>query len=112
MNSATLGLTMSMMDAVGRPMFMQFPSTDGRVGGGFQIVGSPVVVVDQMPDCEAGATPVLFGSLEDLYMVVTRRATTMLAYPYSSGFCTTFKFSSRIGGAVICANAGRLLRIR
>jgi hypothetical protein len=32
--------------------------------------------------------------------------------PYSAGFCVLFKFEARIGGAPLCVNAGRLLRIQ
>jgi HK97 family phage major capsid protein len=64
-----------------------------------------------MPNVEPGSTPVLFGDLQQLYMVVTRQALTMMPDPYSMGYCTAVKFSARIGGNVICRGAGRLLRI-
>jgi hypothetical protein len=51
-------------------------------------------VVSWMPDTAPGATPILVGDLEALYMVVTRRATTMQTDPYSAGFCSQFKFSA------------------
>jgi HK97 family phage major capsid protein len=113
MNGATLGLTMSMTDAVGRPIWLSpTPATDAGGFGGFRIAGSPVRVVSWMPDCGPGATPIWFADLEQVYMVMTRRATTMQADPYSAGFCSQFKFSARAGGNVICPGAGRLLRIQ
>lgn len=65
-----------------------------------------------MPDVEPGSTPVLFGDLKAAYLMVVRRATTMRPNPYAAPFCTTYTFEARIGGAPICTNAVRLLRIR
>jgi hypothetical protein len=45
--------------------------------------------------------------------LVVRKATTVLPDPYSGGgFCQLFRFEARVGGAVTCGNAARLLRIR
>jgi HK97 family phage major capsid protein len=81
-------------------------------GAGFLLGGSPVIVAQQLPDVSPGATPVLYANLRQLYMLVTRRAITMQQDPYSAGWCTLFKFDTRIGGGVVCPNAGRWLRIR
>jgi HK97 family phage major capsid protein len=59
-----------------------------------------------------GATPVAYGNWRRCYMIVLRKAVTMIQDPYSAGFCMLFKFESRIGGTVVCANAARLMRIR
>jgi HK97 family phage major capsid protein len=109
MNNVTLGLCMSMSDGIGRPLWSDTPATDGRVGGRWMIAGSPVEVVSQMPDPEPGATPILVADLGSLYQVVRRRGLTFSSEP--AGWCTVFKFSQRIGGAVICPQAARLLRI-
>lgn len=44
-------------------------------------------------------------------MVVTRRETTMTMDPYSASFCY-LKFETRVGSAITCPNAARLLRIK
>jgi hypothetical protein len=36
----------------------------------------------------------------------------MQADPYSAGFCILFRFEARVGGAVTCAGAARLLRVK
>jgi HK97 family phage major capsid protein len=91
---------------------MQTPATDGRgAGGGFTIAGSPVRIVSQMPSVAPGSTPILFADLEQLYLVVVRRATSLQSDPYSLNWCVTFKIDARLGGSVICPVAGRLLRI-
>ena len=110
MNATTLGMCMTMSDAIGRPLWSDTPATDGRVGGRWMINGSPVEVVSQMPDPVPGSTPVLVADLGSLYQVVRRRGLTFSSEP--AGWCTVFKFSQRIGGAIICANAGRLLRVQ
>lgn len=105
MNSATLGLVMTMTDATGRPIWSQTP----QEGAPIQINGSPVRIVSQMPDASPGSTPVLFADLGSLYQVVHRRGLTFSSQP--AGWCSVFLFSQRIGGAVVCPGAGRLLRI-
>jgi HK97 family phage major capsid protein len=80
--------------------------------GVFLINGSPVVLSTQMPNCIPGATPVAFGGWDAVYTVANRKATTMQADPYSAGFCILFRFEARVGGAVTCAGAARLLRVK
>jgi HK97 family phage major capsid protein len=109
MNHTTLGMCMSMSDGLGRPLWSDTPATEGRVGGRWQIAGSPVEVVSFMPDPEPGSTPVLCADLGSLYQAVRRRGLTFSSEP--AGWCTVFRFSQRIGGAVVCPNAGRLLRV-
>ena len=66
-----------------------------------------------MPDIEPGSTPVLFADLRALYLVIVRRGIGMQVDPYSAGgWCVIHRFDARIGGGVICPNAGRLLRIQ
>ena len=107
MNQNTFGLTLTMSDAMGRPIMMTSPLE----GGQYLVAGSPVVIGNQMPDAAAGTTPVAYGNWKQAYMVVNRKAVTMQQDPYSAGFCVLFKFEARIGGAPICPNAARLLRI-
>lgn len=108
MNQTTFGLLLTMSDATGRPIMIASPTESGQ----FLINGSPVVIASQMPDVAPGATPVAFGNWRAAYTLVTRSAVTMLTDPYSGGWCTLFRFESRIGGAVTCGNAARLLLIK
>ena len=61
-------------------------------------MGVPVNIVSQMPDVDPGATPVAYGNWPQTYLVVTRRATTMVTDPFSAGFCTLFRFEARVSG--------------
>ena len=108
MNSRTAALLFTMSDAAARPLFSALPER----APAFTFAGSPIIICTWMPDVGPGATPVLFGNLKQTYMLVDRKALTMDVDRYTAGFCTLFKFECRIGGAITCPNASRLLRIR
>ena len=59
-----------------------------------------------------GATPIAFGNFREAYMLINRRALTILPDPYSAGFCILYKLFARFGGGIICPNALRLLRVK
>jgi len=109
MNQRTWALLATMSDAIGRPLFSPSP-IQGQPG--LFLNGSPVIIATQMPDCLTGNTPVLYGNLRQLYTLVNRSATTMTPDPYTAQFCHLFKFECRVGGAITCPNAARLLRVR
>jgi HK97 family phage major capsid protein len=108
MNQNTAGLLFSMTDANGRPIIV--PSLQDPLV--FTLLGSPLKIATQMPDCVPGATPIAYGNWKQTYMIANRKAVTMQHDPYSAGFCSLFKFESRVGGAVVCPAAARLLRIK
>jgi HK97 family phage major capsid protein len=97
-----------MSDATGRPIMVASPTETGQ----FLINGSPVVIASQMANVEPGSLPLAFGNWRQAYTMVNRRATTLVTDPFSAGYCTLYKFDWRIGAAVTCPNAVRLLRIR
>ncbi|MGY3621250.1 phage major capsid protein [Bradyrhizobium sp. USDA 10063] len=107
MNQNTFALTLTMSDANGRPIMMADPTQPER----YLLNGSPVIISEHMPDVAPGNVAVAFGGWKAAYMLVNRRALTILPDPYSSGACVLFKLFARLGGGVICTNAARLLRI-
>ena len=107
MNQNTFGQVLTLSDASGRPIMVASPTQNGQ----YLISGSGVTIATQMPNVEPGSTPVAYGNWKQAYMVVNRKAVTMQQDPYSAGFCILFKFEARIGGAIICPLAARLLRI-
>jgi len=107
MNQKTFGLTLTMSDALGRPIMIATPQDNGS----YIVNGSGVQVVTQMPDVAPGATPVAWGNWQQVYMIVYRKSVTMQQDPYSAGFCILYKFESRVGGGIICPLAARLMRI-
>jgi HK97 family phage major capsid protein len=108
LNQRTWALCMTMSDASGRPLWNQMPGAQPSL----TFAGFPVHIVTWMPDVQPGAVPIAFGNWREAYCVVTRQGTTIRPDPYSAGFCTLFRFEARVGGAVLCGNAARLLRIR
>jgi HK97 family phage major capsid protein len=109
MNARTIGLILTMSDASGRPIWTPAPHDNGI---GMTIAGSPIRLVNQMPDIAPGNCPVAFGNWPEAYAVVTRSGVNMLTDPYSAGWCTQFRFEARVGGAVLCPDAARLLRVK
>jgi HK97 family phage major capsid protein len=108
MNQNTFALGLTMSDSTGRPIMLPMPTDNSQ----FTINGSPVRIATRMPDVAPGATPVAFGDWKRAYMVVNRKAVTILQDPYSAGWCILFRFEARVGGAVVCPNAARLMRIK
>jgi HK97 family phage major capsid protein len=110
MNKHTLAQCLTMSDATGRPLLLPTPIVDGAARGSrWSLAGWPLRIVSFMPDCQPGATPVLFGNLHELYQLVLRKGLSM--NPETPGYCRLYKFEARVGGAVLCPNAARLLRI-
>jgi HK97 family phage major capsid protein len=110
MNQRTAGLLMTMSDAIGRPLLQSMQGIQDSPR--WSLLGFPIYLVSQMPNVGAGATPILFGNLKQTYTVVTRQNPTIELDQFSAGFCVLFKAQARVGGAVTCGNASRLLRIR
>jgi len=108
MNQRTFALLLTIFDANGRTLLNMMPQ--GMAG--YQLAESPITIVSQMPDCVPGATPIAFGDWRAAYTLVNRAATTITADPFSAGWCILWKREARLGGAVTCGNAARLLRIR
>jgi len=109
MNQRTFALLLTMSDANGRPLLNMMPQ--GMVG--YQLAGSPIIIVSQMPDCAPGATPIAFGDGHEAYALVNRQATRITSDRFSAGWYILWKCEvPDIGGAVSCGNAARLLRIR
>jgi HK97 family phage major capsid protein len=107
-NQRTWALALTMSDAVGRPLMIQDPTEPSK----FSINGSPVIIVNTLPDVAPGALPWAFGNWKEAYMLANRKAVTMQQDAYSAGFCTLWKWEARVGGGVLCPNAARFLRIR
>ena len=106
MNQRTLGQLFGISDANNRPILIQDLQNPLR----WMLFGHPVVVNQFWPDVVPGATPVAFGDWKETYMLVNRRALTLLPDPYSAGWCVLYRLYARLGGGIICPNAARLLR--
>lgn len=108
MNQRTLGMLFGISDANGRPILIQDLQNPLR----WLLLGHPVTISNFWPDVAPGATPVAFGDWKAAYLLINRKALTILPDPYSIGWCVLFKLYARLGGGIVCANAARLLRVR
>lgn len=77
------------------------------------LLGRPVVEAIDMPDAEAGATPILYGDFATAYRVYDRVGLSILRDPYtlSDNGMTKFTARRRVAGSVVRPEALRKLRI-
>jgi HK97 family phage major capsid protein len=75
MNQRTAGLFLTMSDALGRPLLQSMQGVQD--GPRWSLLGFPIYLVSQMPNVEAGATPILFDNLKETYTIVTRQNPTV-----------------------------------
>lgn len=105
MNSATLADIRKMKDADGnfiwRPGLME--------GQPDMLLGYPVVEAEDMPDIAADSLSIAFGNFERGYTLVERMGTRVLRDPYTDKPNVLFYATKRIGGAVVNAEAIKLL---
>jgi hypothetical protein len=93
MNQRTYALLLSMSDTTTRPLWTSMPGNEP----GYWFAGSPVHIITQMPDVGPGSTPIAYGDWKKVYMIVWRKAVTMMVDPCSAGWCTLYKFEARVG---------------
>jgi HK97 family phage major capsid protein len=98
MNQRTFAYLMTMTDAVQRPIWASLPGGEP----GYMLAGSPIHIVTQLPDIAPGSTPIAFGNWKRTYMIVWRKAVTMITDIYTASWCVLFKFEARVSGS-ICA---------
>ncbi len=105
MNSATLADIRKMKDADGN--FIWRPGLiEGQPD---MLLGYPVVEAEDMPDVAADSLSIAFGNFERGYTIVERMGTRVLRDPYTDKPNVLFYATKRIGGAVVNADAIKLL---
>lgn len=105
MNSATLAEIRKMKDADGN--FIWRPGLiEGQPD---MLLGYPVVEAEDMPDIAADSLSIAFGNFERGYTIVERMGTKVLRDPYTDKPNVLFYATKRIGGAVVNADAIKLL---
>ena len=75
------------------------------------LLGYPVVEAEDMPDIAANALSIAFGNFRLGYLVAERSETAILRDPYSNKPFVGFYATKRIGGAVVNAEAIKVLRM-
>lgn len=92
MNRKTKAKLEKIRDADEKPIFMN----SYREGGGFMLMGFPVVIDDTLPDMAANSTPIIFGDLGSAYAINDGDIDKMLIDPYSVDECTVVKYSKEM----------------
>jgi len=70
------------------------------VGQPAQLMGFPVVEVEEMPDIAAGSFSIAFGDFRRGYLIVDRTGVRVLRDPYSAKPYVLFYTTKRVGGGV------------
>src|SRR5262249_42227746 len=107
-NQNAIAMMMTWSTADGRPIFASMIENRPAL----RLFGWPLIPCSQFPNIERGAIPLIALNPRAAYTLVTRRSTSLQVDPYSFGYCTGFKFDTRVGGACTCPNAARALVIQ
>jgi HK97 family phage major capsid protein len=97
MNSTTRAYLLGLKDGFGRPYFTPDPTLDNPFG---KLLGYDVVLNQSMPNMGASAKPILFGDLEQAYLLRTDGQPSILRLNerYADTLEVGFYLWSRIGG--------------
>ncbi|MFS0772830.1 phage major capsid protein [Sphingomonas sp. 1P08PE] len=74
------------------------------------LLGYPVVEAEDMPDIAANSLSIAFGNFRLGYLIAERSETAILRDPYSNKPFVSFYATKRIGGAVMNAEAIKVMR--
>lgn len=107
MNDATLGSVRTLKDGSGAYYLWQ---PDVAAGFGGTILGSPVVVDNNMPDIAANAYAIAYGNFMRGYTIVDRRGTLLIRDNITLKGTTKFNFTRRVGGGVRNFEAIKLMK--
>jgi HK97 family phage major capsid protein len=106
MNRATVGVIRKMRDNVGR-----FLWTDALVQGQPPILlGSPVVMAEDMPDVGASSFSVAYGDFRAGYQIIDGPGIRVLRDPYTEKGWVKFYTTKWTGGDVVNFDAIKLLK--
>ena len=108
MNDATLGTVRQLKDGSGS-YYLWNP--DALAGFGGRLLGSPVVIDDNMADIGAGAYAIAFGNWKRAYKIVNRSGTTLIRDNITAKGQTKFNFRRRFGGGVVNYEAFKLFKV-
>ena len=106
MNSKTAARVRKMKDGDGRFLW----SDALNAGQSAQLLGYPVLISEDMPDIDVGASAIAFGDFHAAYTVVERPDLRVLRDPFSAKPHVLFYATKRVGGGVTDFRAIKLLQ--
>lgn len=109
MNRTTLGVVRKLKDTSGAYLLAD-PLAAGQPA---TILGRPVIEMPDLPDIEAGATPICFGDFASGFRIFDRVQLAVLRDPYSIQVQGLVRFHARrrVAAGVVLPDAFRLLKI-
>jgi HK97 family phage major capsid protein len=108
MSDATLGTVRQFKDSSGA-YYMWQPDTTAGFGG--RLLGSPVLVDDNMPAVAANSYSVAFGNFRRGYTIVDRRGVAIIRDNVTKKGVTKFHVTKRVGGGITNFEAIKLLKM-
>lgn len=109
MNRTTMGVVRKMKNTAGDYLWRE-PISEGNPA---TILGRPVVEMPDLPDANAGETPIIFGDFGSGFRIFDRVNLSVLRDPYSQQTNGLVRFHARrrVGGGVTKAEAFRFLEM-
>lgn len=84
------------------------PDPSGGFGG--RILGSPVVIDDNMPVVASNSYSIAFGNFQRGYVIVDRRGTALIRDNVTAKGTTKFNFTRRVGGGIVNFEAIKVMK--
>jgi len=106
MNASTLAKVRKMKDGQGQ--FLWAPSMSADMPA--TLLGYPVIESEAMPDVAVDSLSIAFGNFAAGYLIAERSNTAVLRDPYSNKPFVHFYATRRVGGAVVNAEAIKLMK--
>lgn len=97
-------------DSQGRYLFDMISNL--RDGDIMQLLGRPVVLMDDMPDVASGANAIAYADFRRTYTIVDRMGIRVLRDPFTSKPFIKFYTTKRVGGDVTSFDAIKRLKIQ
>lgn len=108
LNSLTLA-TLRKWKAYGTGDYIWQPGV--QAGQPSNMLGYPVTENEDMPDIDAGTTPIAFGNWRRGYYIVDRIGTRVLRDPYTNKPYVGFYTTKRVGGMLVDSEAIKLIKL-
>jgi len=114
MNRRTFATLRKVVDTAGRPLLVNSQDRGFVGASGFDILGYPVLIDDNMPDVAANATPIIFGNLAQAFRLlpvsgsdfmvqdqITKKGNTILYHEWWTGDCVYHNDAIRVLGIAV-----------
>lgn len=109
MNSKTWAEVLKLQDENGQYLLNPAMLFSGAVG--MQLLGAPVLLMDDLPAVADGAVPVIYGDFREGYKILDKIGIRLIRDPYTTKGYVKFYTTKRTGGGVVNFQAIKRLKI-